>query len=56
MQLTLDLNPPLAGKALTFDVELLRLVPSERLRKATFGAGCFWGVELSFQRVPGMLW
>ena len=22
---------------------------------ATFGAGCFWGVEASFQRVPGLI-
>ena len=32
----------LAGKALTFDVELLRLVKAGGMEKATFGAGCFW--------------
>ncbi|PNH10940.1 Peptide methionine sulfoxide reductase [Tetrabaena socialis] len=51
----LDLNHELAGKALTFDVELMKLVPSERMARATFGAGCFWGPELAFMRVPGVL-
>lgn len=33
-------------------VELVKLVPSEKLQKATFGAGCFWGPELAFQVGP----
>lgn len=51
----LDLNHELAGKALTFDVQLKALCPSERMATATVGAGCFWGPELVYQRVPGVL-
>ena len=28
---------------------------SEEIRTATFGAGCFWGVEARFREVPGVL-
>ncbi len=28
---------------------------AEKLGTAVFGAGCFWGPELAFQRVPGVV-
>jgi hypothetical protein len=54
--LSLPTHRQLAGQHLTFDVELLTLTAQDSLQKATFGAGCFWGPELAFQRVPGAVW
>ncbi len=28
---------------------------TDRYKKATFGAGCFWGVEAAFSQVPGVV-
>jgi peptide-methionine (S)-S-oxide reductase len=33
---------------------ILRIFTSMSLEKATFGAGCFWGVEAAFAAIPGV--
>lgn len=38
-EITIDANHELAGKPLNFDVELVKVVPKDRIHKALFGAG-----------------
>jgi len=65
---TLDANHELAGTAYKADVRLdavedgpgqdLAYAPGGtdgRYRVATFGLGCFWGGELAYQRLPGVV-
>ena len=52
--ITIDANPPLAGVPVDVNIKLLERFPHEKLSQATFAAGCFWGLELAFQRLNGV--
>lgn len=50
----INANPPLAGEELTVEMKILDRQPTSFLTQATFAGGCFWGLELAFQRVAGV--
>jgi len=53
--LTLDSNHPLAGCRFLLDLELAALEPASAFETATFAGGCFWGLELAYQREAGVV-
>jgi peptide-methionine (S)-S-oxide reductase len=52
---TLDMNHPLAGCKYLLDVTVEKVEPASQFETATFAGGCFWGLELAYQREPGVV-
>jgi len=53
--LTLDTNHPLAGCKFLLNAEVTSLEPPSNFEVATVAGGCFWGLELAYQREPGVV-
>lgn len=51
----IDANHPLAGEPLELAMTVLAVDDKERLKTAVFAGGCFWGLELAYQREPGVV-
>eukprot|EP00559_Dactyliosolen_fragilissimus_P001912 CAMPEP_0184866074 /NCGR_PEP_ID=MMETSP0580-20130426/20678_1 /TAXON_ID=1118495 /ORGANISM="Dactyliosolen fragilissimus" /LENGTH=333 /DNA_ID=CAMNT_0027365545 /DNA_START=29 /DNA_END=1030 /DNA_ORIENTATION=- len=54
-KITIDASPPLAGAKYIASVNLLSIEDQGRFETLTIALGCFWGVELEFMRVPGVV-
>jgi len=52
----IDANQPMAGKTYQIQMTCHARTPPSSLSQATFAAGCFWGLELAFQRVSGVVY
>lgn len=50
-----DTNHPLAGEDVHMVLDLRELRKASSYKTATFAGGPFWGLELAFQRHPGVL-
>jgi peptide-methionine (S)-S-oxide reductase len=53
---TIDANPPLAGKDFIVEMKLHERKTLSSFSRATFAAGCFWGLELAYQRKKGVVY
>ncbi len=54
-EVVVDANHEFAGQDLELAVEVIAHTPAAQLQRATFGMGCFWGPQLVFSRVPGVM-
>lgn len=62
---SLDANHPLAGSSYSCSLKICKIESfseeeqicheDSQYQKATFALGCFWGAELAFMRIPGVV-